>query len=116
MQTKHIVFAFCTLTIFVSLVLVLHRRRLMTLKYAAGWLVLGFIGFMSLLVLWVSEAVPSILGFSYVGLASGFAVVVLLLVSVQLSISISILQRRVEKLAEVIALNTSTEGNHAAEP
>jgi len=85
-------------------ILKLAKKQFLTFRYTAGWLVLlGVIAFSGVL-LPVSSSLAKVLSTSPGVLVSSVAIFVLVLICIQLSISISGLQRQVQTLAEIVAL------------
>ena len=99
-----------------SIVVILARRQMLSFRYAAGWLVLllltAFSGILIPLARPLSESLSTTPGV----LVSGLAIVILVMICVQLSVSISGLQKQVQKLAEEIALHeVSTHDDERAQ-
>lgn len=87
-----------------GLVLALARRQRLSFRYAAGWLLLLGLGAVSSLLLPAVQPIASALGVTPGVVVSSFAVLALLAICIQLSISISGLQEHVRTLAEELAL------------
>jgi hypothetical protein len=91
-------------TTFILVVFMLARRRLMTMRYALGWLSIG------LLILIGASFTPAVVSLGHVAGMTPTAVflagatIILLSIAVQLSISVSGLQSQVRELAESHAL------------
>ena len=92
-------------TVFGLLIVYLARKQRISFRYTVGWLALCVIGALSGLLIPVITPIASALqldAFSFVG---AIAVIVLLALCVQLSISISGLQNQVQLLNEDLALH-----------
>jgi hypothetical protein len=83
---------------------ILVRRRMLSIRYGLGWLMVSLIGFLGtpLLSLAASQVRP--LGFTRTGFSLGVLIVFLGLICLQLSISLSGLHRAVQDLSEHAAL------------
>lgn len=85
-------------------ILRLGRRRLLTTRYTLGWLGLGaFVGLAAIALPFVSS-VGTFAGMTPTAVLLVFSSLVLLAISVQLSISVSLLQERLRTTAEAHAL------------
>lgn len=85
-------------------VLRLSRQKLISFRYTVGWLVLCGLGLVAGLLIPVLKPIADVLRISEVALVATSAVMVLLLVCIQLSISISGLQRQLQDVTEELAL------------
>jgi hypothetical protein len=89
---------------FAAIIVLLARRRLITLRYALGWLLIAALGlsaaFLGPVIEWLAER----LGMTQTGLLLAAATGVLVAIAVQLSISVSGLQSQVRDLSEAHAL------------
>jgi len=88
----------------IVLALVVARRRLLTVRYAVGWIVLGALIVVLALCTPLIEPVTDRLGMTPTGLLLFLASGTLLLICVQLSITASGLTARQRDLTEAIAL------------
>jgi hypothetical protein len=88
-----------------SLVVILARRQMLSFRYAAGWLVLLLLTALSGILIPLARPLSESLSTTPGILVSGLAIVILVTICVQLSVSISGLQEQVRKLAEEIALH-----------
>jgi len=88
----------------IAAVIHLSRTRKLSFRYTAGWIAIGGTGLLSSLLIPLAEPVADAFGLSATALVALVAAVLLLTVAVQLSISISGLQRQVQDIAEEIAL------------
>lgn len=86
------------------LVISLSRRGLLSFRYTIGWLALLSIALLAGLLTFVAGPVASVIGTTEGVIVSAAAVLVLLLICIQLSISVSGLQKQVRSLAEHIAI------------
>jgi hypothetical protein len=85
-------------------VLRLHRKDLLSFRYTMGWLGLCVLGVVSGLLIPLLTPIASVLQVSEIALVSAAAISILLVVSIQLSVSISGIQREVQKIAEDLAI------------
>lgn len=92
-----------------GLILVLARRQRLSFRYAVGWLLFLGLGAVSSLLLPAVQPIASGLGVTPGVVVSSFAVIALLAICIQLSISISGLQEQVRTLAEEVALQQVEE-------
>lgn len=90
--------------VFITLVVVLARRQMLTFRYAFGWFVVFFISGTAGLFVPLVEPIADVLQVAPSMVFVGLVIVALLLISIQLSISISGLQRKLQDLAEKVAL------------
>lgn len=90
--------------VFISLVLVLARRRLMTTRYALGWLSIGLLTALGASVTNAVGSVGHVAGMTPTAVFLAVATIVLVAIALQLSISVSGLQSHVRELAETQAL------------
>jgi hypothetical protein len=86
------------------LVISLARRGLLSFRYTIGWLALLSIALLAGLLTFVAGPVASALGTTEGVIVSAAAVLVLLLICIQLSISVSGLQKQIRSLAEHLAI------------
>ena len=85
-------------------VVVLARRRLISLRYALGWTAISFIGLLGALLTWLVEPIATLFGMSPTGVLLAGATGVLLAIALQLSVSVSGLQAQLRDVAEAHAL------------
>lgn len=88
----------------VALTVSLTRRRLLSLRYAIGWLALGVGGILGALLSFLVAPVSRFLGLTATGLLLAIATITLLAVSILLSVAVSKLQSNIRDLAENQAL------------
>ena len=81
----------------------LFRRGQLSFRYTIGWMMIASLGVLAGLFIPVAEPVADILGVSAAALLGLAALVFITALSIQLSISISGLQRQNNKLAEELA-------------
>ncbi len=93
-------------------VYLLARRQLLSFRYAAGWLALFGLGALSSALLPAAQPLASLIQVTPGIVVSAGAVLALLGICVQLSISISGLQEQVRTLSEEIALHRVTGDDH----
>ncbi len=87
-----------------SFILVIARRQLISFRYTIGWLGLCAITFLGALLVPVVEPIAEFLKVDPFTVVGGSALLILLAICVQLSISISGLQRQLHDVNEVVAL------------
>lgn len=80
----------------------LSRRGLLSFRYTLGWIGVGCIGIFSTLIVPVVEPISDSVGLSPAALLALSALFLLLVITIQLSISISGMQRHLQKLTEEI--------------
>jgi len=102
-QTAQTLFAALISLVFVLTVYRLGRKQKLSFRYTVGWMVLGGLGVVAGLLVPVAEPIAQQLQVSPSALLGGGAVVLLVTLCVQLSISISGLQEQVRTLAEEVA-------------
>lgn len=90
--------------LFATIVLILARRQLISLRYALGWTLISSIGILGALVTPFVRPVAELFGMSPTGVLLAGATLVLLAITLQLSISVSGLQAQLRDLAEAHAL------------
>lgn len=83
---------------------VLVRRQLISLRYAIGWLLIALAAVIGAVLSPAIKPVSARLGMSPTGLLLALASGVLLIITVQLSISVSGLRAQIRELAEAQAL------------
>jgi len=81
----------------------LGRKQRLSFRYTVGWMILGAFGVLAGLLIPVAEPIAKQLQVAPSALLGVGAVVLLVVLSVQLSISISGLQEQVRRLAEETA-------------
>ena len=87
-----------------TLVIILARRQMLSFRYAAGWLVLLTMTALSGILIPVTRPLAESLSTTPGVLVSGMAILIIVLICIQLSVSISGLQKQIQKLAEELAL------------
>jgi hypothetical protein len=88
-----------------TFVLILARRQMLSFRYAAGWLVLLTLTALSGILIPLTRPLAKSLSTTPGVLVSGLAILILVLICIQLSVSISGLQKQVQRLAEELALH-----------
>ena len=81
----------------------LGRRQKLSFRYAVGWMILGVLGVFASLLVRVAEPIAEELRVAPSALLAGVAIVLVIILCVQLSISISGLQEQIRQLAEEAA-------------
>jgi hypothetical protein len=98
------------------LVIILARRQKLSFRYTAGWLVLLSLTAFSGVLIPVTRPLAESLSTTPGVLVSGTAILILVVICIQLSVSISGLQKQVQKLAEEVAIhNVETQIQNAAQ-
>lgn len=82
----------------------LVRRKLLSLRYAAGWMFVGGLAVVGSIGTPLVEPIADLFGMSPTGVLLGVATVTFLVIAVQLSISVSGLQSQLRDVAESAAL------------
>lgn len=90
--------------VFACAVIILSRRDRLSFRYTIGWLSLSGLSAFGGIFLPVIEPIAERLKLDAFSLVSGLAVIVLLSLCIQLSISISGMQRQIQKLNEDLAI------------
>jgi hypothetical protein len=93
--------------LFSFLIIWLGRSNKISFRYTIGWLTLGVLGVFASFAVIVIDPLATVLAISPAAIIAIGGLLLLLLLCVQLSISISGLQRQVTELAEEIALHNS---------
>ncbi len=84
--------------------IVLVRRRLLSIRYGLGWIMVSIIGFLGTPLLSFLATKVRHIGFTATGFSLGVLVCFLGLICLQLSISLSGLHRAIQDLSEHAAL------------
>ena len=87
-----------------SFILAIARRQLISFRYTMGWLGLCAVTFLGALLVPVVEPIARFLKVDPFTVVGGSAFLILLAICIQLSISISGLQRQLYEVNEVVAL------------
>jgi hypothetical protein len=87
-----------------AFILSVARRQLISFRYTIGWLVLCAVTLLGAVLVPIVEPIAKFLKVDPFTIVGGSAFVVLLVICIQLSISISGLQRQLFELNEVVAL------------
>jgi hypothetical protein len=90
---------------FMVVVIHLAQKQKISFRYAAGWISLFGVGLLGGIVVPLVEPLADLLHLAPISIVVGSAVLALLAICVQLTVSISGLQHQVRQLAEKIALN-----------
>jgi hypothetical protein len=85
-------------------VFTLSRRRLLSLRYALGWMAVSVLLLLAALVLVLIGGISSSLPFTPTGLLASVGLGFVLVISLQLSISLSGQQEAIRELSEAAAL------------
>jgi hypothetical protein len=102
-QTTQTIFAAIASLVFVVVVYRLGRKQKLSFRYTVGWMVLGGLGVIAGVILPLAEPIADQLSLSPAAFLGVGAVILLVTLCVQLSISISGLQEQVRTLAEEAA-------------
>jgi hypothetical protein len=87
------------------IVFLMAQKQKISFRYAAGWTILFGVGLLGGIVVPLVEPLADLLHLAPISIVVGSAVLALLAICVQLTVSISGLQHQVRQLAEKIALN-----------
>jgi hypothetical protein len=87
-----------------TFILAIARRQLISFRYTIGWLGLCVVTFLGALLVPVVEPVARFLKVDPFTVVGGSAFLILLAICIQLSISISGIQRQLHEVNEVVAL------------
>ncbi len=90
--------------VFGAAIIALARRRVLSLRYTLGWLIIALLGLLGALLAGLVEPAARRIGVTPPVFFAMATSLVLLAIAVQLSISVSGLQRQVRRLAEAHAL------------
>ncbi len=93
----------------VALVILVARRQLVTVRYALGWIFIGLLVIIGSLFAGLVPGLGEIAGMTPTAVLLVGAVVVLVGIAIQLSISVSGLQRQLRDVIEREALNSSSQ-------
>lgn len=94
---------------FLIIVIRLTRKKALSIRYAIGWASICVIGILGAALSPFSLPISSFLQISEIAFVAGIAIVLLLSVCIQLSVSISGLQKQVMRLSEEIGLMKSQD-------
>jgi hypothetical protein len=86
-------------------VFLLAQKQRISFRYAAGWMILFGVGLLGGIVVPLVAPLADFLKLAPISIVVGSAVLALLAICIQLTVSISGLQHQVRQLAEKIALN-----------
>jgi len=97
------------------MVVVVHlsRRGQLSFRYTVGWIAVASVGILGGLLVPLAEPIAELLGLSAAALLALVALVFFVVISIQLSISISGLQKQNRILAEEIARLRQVTSRHA---
>lgn len=87
-----------------AIVFVLARRRLLSLRYALGWMAISLLLVLAAIVLLLIGGISHSLPVTPTGLLAGVGLAFLLVIALQLSISLSGQQESIRELSEANAL------------
>lgn len=93
----------------VALVILVARRQLITVRYALGWIFIGLLVIIGSLFAGLVPGLGEIAGMTPTAVLLVGAVVVLVGIAIQLSISVSGLQRQLRDVVEREALNSASQ-------
>jgi len=86
-----------------AIVLFLARRGLLSLRYTIGWFGIASLGLLGAIIVPVVQPIAGALDLSAAALMAFVAVAVLLAITVQLSVSISGIQRQIANVVDELA-------------
>ena len=110
-RTFQILLGLIGCALYLTVIYSLTKKQRLTFRYAVGWLSMGILGVISLTIIPFADAISRFLKVSPAVIVSIGAVSFLLMITIQLSISISGLQHQLQRLAEEIALVKSENEN-----
>ena len=114
-KTTQTLFAAFISLIFVLTVLRLGRKQKLSFRYTVGWLILGCLGLVAGALVPVADPIANKLHLSPAAFLGVGAVILLVTLCVQLSISISGMQKQLQQLNEDLALQKkAAEDSRAA--
>ena len=90
-------------TLILISVVSVSRRGLLSFRYTIGWTLVASLGILSGVFVWAVDPVAGSLGLSAAALLGVLAFLFVTLIAIQLSISISGLQKQLRTMAEDIA-------------
>jgi hypothetical protein len=90
--------------LFLILIVSLSRKGRLSFRYSLGWFAVFAIAALGGVLVPIVEPIASLLHVSVLAVVVGVVVCLILLICIQLSISISGLQRQVKTLAQEVAL------------
>ena len=93
----------------VALVILVARRQLITVRYALGWIFIGLLVIIGSLFAGLVPGLGEIAGMTPTAVLLVGAVVVLVGIAIQLSISVSGLQRQLRDVIEREALDSASQ-------
>lgn len=111
-QLVQFLLAFGACTAFLLSIHKLARIKRLSFRYAIGWIALGTTGLVAAAVVPFAKEIARVLHLSPAGVLAAGAVVLLVAICVQLSISISGIQEQNRRLAEEIALLKAEQTSH----
>jgi hypothetical protein len=103
-RTVQVLYSASVSLFFIVLVYRLGRKQKLSFRYTVGWMGLGVVGFLGALLLPLAAPVAGVFGVAPAALIGLAAIVLLVALCVQLSISISGIQEQLRKIAEELAL------------
>lgn len=104
-ETVHSLLVSTLSSVLMTVIVLLFRKQRISFRYAVGWLGLFVLGLLGALILPLIGPLADKLNLAPISVIAALAVFVLLGICIQLSVSISGLQRQVRQLTEIIALN-----------
>jgi hypothetical protein len=90
-------------TLILISVVSVSRRGLLSFRYTIGWTLVASLGILSGVFIWAVDPVAGSLGLSAAALLGVLAFLFVTLIAIQLSISISGLQKQLRTMAEDVA-------------
>lgn len=103
-RTIQAVYSSLASLVFVLFVYRLGRKQKLSFRYTVGWITLGFLGVLGSLLLPMAAPVARFFGVIPSALIGIVAIIMLVSLCVQLSISISGIQEHIRKISEQVAL------------
>lgn len=93
----------------ISITWIVASRRILTIRFALGWMTLGIAVSLSSFTTSLLPRVGQLLGMTPTGFLLVLATVVLMAVCFQLSVTISVMQKRLNNLVQQLALRSAEE-------
>lgn len=103
--------SFAGALMFISVAYLSRRGRLST-RYSIGWICVAIVGLLSGVFVLMAAPIAAFLGLSAAGLVGLITLGFIVLIALQLSISISGLQRQLRAVAEEVAKITIQDPDH----
>ncbi len=100
----NIIFCSVSSLILVFIIYKISKRQLLSFRYTIGWLLFAGLGVTSGALIPMAQPISNLIKVTPTALLSIIAALILTMICIQLSVSISGLQRQIRRLTEEIAL------------